>query len=96
MTYNDTKMTLFVAGERDTSLAVVAYACATVGCKGIDEVVDDRSGTLRWSDNATWTASVPKPTAGSNVRGWGGVGSNFRGWEEGWHLWGECCRRRRV
>ena len=69
MTYNDTKMTLFVAGEKDASLPVVAYACAAAGCNDVEEVVDDRSGTLRWSDDATWTASVPKPTAGSDVRG---------------------------
>ncbi|KAG2448780.1 hypothetical protein HYH02_006132 [Chlamydomonas schloesseri] len=67
-TYNDTKFTMYMAGDMDNILRVTPQACPVGGCTLDFNVSTDLRGTLFWSDDNTWlNRAGGKPKAGENV-----------------------------
>ncbi|KAG2432951.1 hypothetical protein HXX76_008679 [Chlamydomonas incerta] len=67
-TYNDTKFTMYMAGNQDDILRVTPQACPVGGCTLDLNVNVDLRGTLFWSDDNTWlNRAGGKPKSGENV-----------------------------
>ena len=79
--YNDTTLSLFVAGQGSANLRVQSRTCPRAGCDLVPEAAaDDRGdGVLLWSDEATWTGADPPLTKPVEVRA-----CRFG-------TWGQCC-----
>jgi hypothetical protein len=68
--YNDTTVTVFLGGQSDGALQVVAKNCAAAGCAAPAlATAENREGMLLWSDAATWTGAKLPKTVPKEVRG---------------------------